>query len=160
MHSADSDLSPLDSVKRLPRPIRHVFNACVVIGGLAGGGAVLGFSAATWFDRAAHVAEIERLQAAHKVALDVVLPQAEACTRNAASATANATAAVSAAGDVVDKVDAAADKADKAAVKADKAARAAAVRAITAPVPSVAVQPEIVNREIRRANERLKEHGK
>jgi hypothetical protein len=58
--------------------------------------------------------------------------------------------------EVADKVDAAAEKADKVAkaviVQAAKVAKAMPAQA---PVPTV--QPEVVNREIRKANEKLKE---
>lgn len=58
--------------------------------------------------------------------------------------------------DAAEKVDLAADKASKAA----KVASSHATKAAKAPVPQPAVvQPEVVNREIRRANERLKERG-
>ena len=61
--------------------------------------------------------------------------------------------------EVVDKVDAAADKADKVAkaviVQAAKVAKAIPA----APPPPAVVQPDVVNREIRRANEKLKERS-
>jgi len=55
--------------------------------------------------------------------------------------------------DVVEKVDLAAAKADKAA----KAAAAKVAKAAPATPPPAAVQPDVVNREIRKANEKLKE---
>jgi hypothetical protein len=58
--------------------------------------------------------------------------------------------------DAVDKVDVAADKADKVA-KAVIVQAAKVAKAIPAPPSPVAVQPEVVNREIRKANEKLKE---
>lgn len=61
--------------------------------------------------------------------------------------------------EVADKVDAAAATADKVAkaviVQAAKVAKAIPPR----PAPPAAVQPDVVNREIRKANERLKERG-
>lgn len=62
--------------------------------------------------------------------------------------------ATSTVSDVVEKVDIAAAKADKAAKAA--AARVAKSEASAAPA---AVRPDVVNREIRKANERLKERG-
>lgn len=61
--------------------------------------------------------------------------------------------------EVVDKVDAAADKADKVA-KAVIVQAAKVAKAIPAQPPPPAVQPEVVNREIRKANEKLKGAGK
>jgi hypothetical protein len=61
--------------------------------------------------------------------------------------------------EVVDKVDAAADKADKVA-KAVIVQAAKVAKAIPAQPPPPAVQPEVVNREIRRANEKIKGAGK
>lgn len=61
--------------------------------------------------------------------------------------------------EVVDKVDAAAEKADKVA-KAVIVQAAKVAKAIPAPVPPPAVQPEVVNREIRKANEKIKGSGK
>ncbi|SDX12093.1 hypothetical protein SAMN05518669_103338 [Variovorax sp. YR634] len=58
--------------------------------------------------------------------------------------------------EVADKVDAAAEKADKVA-KAVIVQAAKVAKAIPALPPPVAVQPEVVNREIRKANEKLKE---
>lgn len=60
--------------------------------------------------------------------------------------------------EVVDKVDAAADKADKVA-KAVIVQAAKVAKAIPPPAPPAAVQPEVVNREIRKANEKLKERA-
>jgi hypothetical protein len=59
--------------------------------------------------------------------------------------------------DAVDKVDVAADKADKVA-KAVIVQAAKVAKAIPAPPPA-AVQPDVVNREIRKANEKLKERA-
>lgn len=56
--------------------------------------------------------------------------------------------------EVVDKVDAAADKADKVA-KAVIVQAAKVAKAIPAQPPPPAVQPEVVNREIRKANEKI-----
>ncbi|QNK65773.1 hypothetical protein [Variovorax sp. PAMC26660] len=61
--------------------------------------------------------------------------------------------------EVVGKVDAAADKADKVA-KAVIVQAAKVAKAIPAHAPQATVQPEVVNREIRRANERMQEHRK
>jgi hypothetical protein len=64
--------------------------------------------------------------------------------------------AASTVSDVVEKV-------DQAAAKADKAAKAAVVQAArvgkSLPAQPTAVQPEVVNREIRKANEKLKERA-
>lgn len=76
-------------------------------------------------------------------------------TANTQEATASrlqtATTTVS---DVVEKV-------DQAAAKADKAAKAAVVQAarVAKSAPAPAIEPEVVNQEIRRANEKLKERG-
>jgi len=56
--------------------------------------------------------------------------------------------------EVVDKVDAAADKADKVA-KAVIVQAAKVAKAIPAQAPPPVVQPEVVNREIRKANEKI-----
>lgn len=58
--------------------------------------------------------------------------------------------------EVADKVDAAAEKADKVA-KAVIVQAAKVAKSIPAPVPPTTVQPDVVNREIRKANEKLKE---
>jgi hypothetical protein len=60
--------------------------------------------------------------------------------------------------EVADKVDAAAEKADKVA-KAVIVQAAKVAKTIPAPAPPAAVQPEVVNREIRKANEKLKERA-
>jgi hypothetical protein len=81
-------------------------------------------------------------------------------TANTQAATAgklqDATTAVT---EVADKVDAAAEKADKVAkavvVQAAKVAKAMP----PPPAPAPAVQPDVVNREIRKANEKLKERA-
>jgi type II secretory pathway component HofQ len=69
--------------------------------------------------------------------------------------------ATTAVNEVVDKVDAAAATADKVAravvVQAAKVAKAIPPAAPAA--PPAAVQPEVVNREIRKANEKLKERA-
>jgi hypothetical protein len=91
--------------------------------------------------------------------LDVVAKRLDG-TANTQAATAgklqDATTAVT---EVVDKVDAAAEKADKVAkaviVQAAKVAKAIPPPATAPP----AVQPEVVNREIRKANEKLKERA-
>ena len=61
--------------------------------------------------------------------------------------------------EVVDKVDAAAATADKVA-RAVVVQAAKVAKAIPAQPPPPAVQPEVVNREIRRANEKIKGAGK
>lgn len=131
---------------------RRTCESILVVLGMAGGGAALGFYAATQIERTAHTAEIERLQAANKIAMDAVLRNVEKATASAATATASAADAAVAIGDVAEKV-------DKAANKAEVAARIAAAKAATPALkpPVVAVQPEVVNQEIRRANDRLKE---
>lgn len=132
--------------------LRRFGESVLVVIGMAGGSAALGYYAATQIERTAHAVEIERLQAANKVAMDAVLKNVEKATANAATATASAASATAAIGDVAEKV-------DKAANKADQAARIAAAKAANPTVkpPTVAVQPEVVNQEIRRANDRLKE---
>lgn len=136
--------------------LRLTVESLLVVGGLAGGGATLGFYAATQIERTAHIAEIDRLQAANKIAMDAVISKVERATESAATATASAADAAATIGDVADKVDAAASKADKAAKLA--AAKAAVVKS-PAPPPAAA-QPDVVNLEIRRANERMKERQK
>lgn len=136
--------------------LRRTIETLLVVGGLAGGGATLGFYAATQIERTAHIAEIDRLQAANKIAMDAVLRQVERATESAATASASAADAAATIGDVADKVDAAASKADKAA----KLAAAKAVVAKAPAPPPAAVQPDVVNLEIRRANERIKERQK
>lgn len=135
--------------------LRRTVESLLVVGGLAGGGATLGFYAATQIERTAHTAEIERMQAANKIAMDAVLSKVALVTERAATASASAADAAATIGDVADKVDAAANKADKAAKLA------AAKVAVKAPIlPPAAVQPDVVNSEIRRANERMKERQK
>lgn len=68
--------------------------------------------------------------------------------------------ATTAVNEVVDKVDAAAEKADKVAKAVIvQAAKVAKSMPPAAPQPPAAVQPEVVNREIRKANEKLKERA-
>jgi hypothetical protein len=135
--------------------IRRAFESLMVLGGLAGGGMALGYYAAVQVERASHVQEIARLQAAYGVTIEALTKRLDATADRTAKAATKVDAAANTVGDVVDKVDAAASKADRAARAAvTTAAKAAAVTKQT-PAPSVAVQPEVVNREIRRANERI-----
>jgi hypothetical protein len=134
--------------------LRRGFESVMVLCGLAGGGAFLGYYAAVQIERTNHLAELDRLQKANKVALDAVLGQAQMCVNTARQATGSAVEATAA-------VNEAADKAAEAASKADKAAKKAAVVAAKAsPPPAASVQPEVVNREIRKANEKLREHSR
>ncbi|MNU33577.1 hypothetical protein D3C71_221400 [compost metagenome] len=143
-------------VRKLPlrTHLKRGFESLMVLSGLAGGGAFVGFYAAQQLERTNHLAEITRLQASHKVAIDAVLGQAQMCVATARQATGSAVEATAA-------VNEAADKAAEAASKADKAAKKAAVVASKAtPPPAASVQPEVVNREIRKANEKLREQGR
>jgi len=148
MHHADSDTMPLEPLKRVSRSVRHVFNACVVIGGLVGGGVSIGYFIGVQQQKQDSLAEIDRLQHAWGLRIG----KASAAVEDAATAASNAAEVV---GEVAGRVDAAATKADKAAKAA--VVQAAKVAKSMPPAPPAAVQPEVVNREIRRANEKLKE---
>lgn len=90
MPNAESDLSPLDPFKRLPRPMRHAFNAIVVIGGLVGGGVSIGYFLGVQQQRQDSLAEIARLQQAYGQRID----RAAGAVTDAAVATTNAAEAV------------------------------------------------------------------
>lgn len=143
MPHVDSDMMPLEPIKRVTSFLRHIFNACVVIGGLVGGGVSIGYFVGIEQQKRASLEEIERLQKAYGQRID----RASDAVVDAAGATKDAAEAV---GEIAGRVDAAASK-------ADKAARLAAARTQGGAERPAAVQPEVVNREIRRANERLKE---
>lgn len=140
MHRVDSDLAPLEPIKRLPRSIRHFFNACVVIGGLVGGGVSIGYFLGVQQQRRDSLEEIARLQQAYGQRID----RAERAVTDAAKATSSAAEAV---GEAADQVGAAAKTATTAAITAKAAAKASA-----APPPAPAAA---VNSTIKRANEKL-----
>jgi len=142
MHPVDSDLSPLEPTKRLPRSIRNVFNACVVIGGLVGGGVSIGYFVGVQQQRKASLEEIARLQQAYGSRLE----SAAGAVSDAAKATSSAAEAV---GEAADQVGAAAKTATTAAITAKAAAKATAAPA-PAPAPAATV-----NTTIKRANEKL-----
>lgn len=144
----DSDFSPLEPIKRLPRSFRHVFNACVVIGGLVGGGASIGYFLGVQQQRKDSLEEIARLQQAYGQRIDRAagaVADAAVATTNAAVATTTAAEAV---GEAADQVGTAAKTATSAAITAKAAAKATAV--VPAPAPATTV-----NNTIKRANERL-----
>lgn len=141
---------------------KRFFETIMVLTGLVGGGAALGYYACQQTERANHLEEIARLQEANKVAMEYLLKQAESATKTAGQAATSANAAVgtaaattAAVAEVVEKVDKAADKADKAAKVA--AAKAKPVVIVPPSPPTAAVQADVVNREIRKANEKIKE---
>ncbi|MGQ3054780.1 MAG: hypothetical protein ACT6S0_23580 [Roseateles sp.] len=142
MHRADSDFGPLEPVKRLPRTVRHVFNACVVIGGLVGGGVSIGYFLGVQQQKQDSLAEIARLQEAYGGRLK----KAADSVTTAAMVTSSAAEAV---GEAADQVGAAAKTATTAAITAKAAAKASAVPP-PAPAPAAAV-----NNTIKRANEKL-----
>lgn len=142
MHRVDSDFGPLEPVKRLPRTIRHVFNACVVIGGLVGGGVSIGYFLGVQQQKQDSLAEIARLQEAYGGRLK----KAADSVTTAAMVTSSAAEAV---GEAADQVGAAAKTATTAAITAKAAAKASAVPP-PAPAPAAAV-----NQTIKRANEKL-----
>lgn len=150
MHHVDSDTMPLEPIKRVSRSLRNIFNACAVIGGLVGGGVSIGYFIGVQQQKKDSLAEIDRLMHVWGIRID----RASAAVEDAATAASNAAEAV---GEVAGRVDAAADKADKAAKAA--VVQAAKVAKSAPPAPPAAVQPEVVNREIRKANEKLKERG-
>lgn len=123
MPSTESDLSPLDSIKRLPRPLRHAFNACLVIGGLVGGGGSIGYFLGVQQTRKDALDEISRLQGAYGLRIDRA---ADAATGAAVAANGAAIAATNAA-----------EAVGEAAVSATTAANAAraAAAAQTNPAP-------------------------
>ncbi|MGO4608434.1 hypothetical protein AB4142_19055 [Variovorax sp. 2RAF20] len=142
MHRADSDFGPLEPVKHLPRTIRHVFNTCVVIGGLVGGGVSIGYFLGVQQQKQDSLAEIARLQVAYGLRLE----RAADSVTTAAKVTSSAAEAV---GEAADQVGAAAKTATTAAITAKAAAKASAV---PPPVPAPAAA---VNNTIKRANEKL-----
>lgn len=142
MHRADTDLSPLEPAKNLPRALRHAFNACVVIGGLVGGGVSIGYFLGVQQQKQDSLAEIARLQTAYGQRLE----RAADTVTTAAKVTSSAAEAV---GEAADQVGAAAKTATTAAITVKAAAKASAAPP-QAPAPAVNV-----NNAIRRANEKL-----
>lgn len=140
--------------------------ACFVLAGALLGGTI---SAAYYRDALQQERETNRGMFVDLTAkMDDITKSLEAITGrvDGTASTQAATAgkledATTAVNEVVDKVDAAAEKADKVAkaviVQAAKVAKA--LPAPAAQAPPAAVQPEVVNREIRRANEKLKERA-
>jgi len=125
MPNADSDLSPLDSIKRLPRPLRHAVNACLVIGGLVGGGVSIGYFLGVQQQRQDSLAEIARLQQAYGQRID----RAAGAVADAAVATTNAAEAVG-------------EAAASAATAASAAKTAAAAATATAKAPPARRDPD------------------
>ena len=104
MPSHESDVMPLDAIRRMPRTMRHAFNACVVVGGLFGGGVSIGYFLGVQQTREDGLAEIARLQQAYGRRIDsaasAVASAAESvgeAANSAASAANAATKAVQAA---------------------------------------------------------------
>lgn len=120
MPNRESDLVALEPLRRIPRALRHIFNACVVVGGLVGGGVSVGYFLGAQQERSDALAEIQRLQEAYGVRIE-----------RAATATTSAAVAVTTAAEVVGE--AAAD-----AATAATAARTAAAAAKSAAAPASA----------------------
>jgi methyl-accepting chemotaxis protein len=105
-------------------------------------------------ERANHLEEVGRLTLAYNKSIEALQGRVERTAGTQAVTADKLKDAAAAVVEVVDKVDAAAVKADKAAsTAAQQAAKVAKV--LPATPPATTVQPEVVNREIRRANERL-----
>jgi hypothetical protein len=159
MYPVDSDKIPLESLPRIqaPKPWRRNIETLAIVSCLFLGGVGTGF---VWATRNAeaqvtqmrgdHIRELERLSKSHEFAISALSKGVAKAADSVAVASEQASAAAEAVGDVAGKVDAA-------ATKADKAARLAASKASAKAPPPAAVQPEVVNQEIRRANERIKE---
>lgn len=148
-------------LKKLDDHVEHI-KVWFALAGLVLAGALLGvaLSSAYYRDALAQERDVNRLMFVDLAAkLDTLAGRLDG-TASKQAATANkledATSSVTT---VVEKVDQAAAKAEVAAKTA--AAQAAKVAKAIPPVPPpAAVQPEVVNREIRKANEKLKERAK
>lgn len=126
--------------------------ACLMLAGALLGAAL---TSAYYRDSLERESVVNRgMYVALTVKMDVIAKRLDGTASTQAAAAGQLKETTTAVNEVVDKVDAAADKADKVAkaviVQAAKVAKAA-------PQPAPAVQPEVVNREIRMANEKLKE---
>jgi len=93
------------------------------------------------------------------VKMDAITQRLDGAASTQAATAGKLNETTTAVNEVVDKVDAAADKADKVA-KAVIVQAAKVAKAIPAAQPAPAVQPEVINREIRKANERIKEKAR
>lgn len=155
MSTQDSDLSPLTPTRHLPRAVRRVVDALIVVGGLIGGGMAIGYYAGLQQEREARIAEISRMLDMHQRALYALTGRNE----RAAADVADAAASVSSAAETVAEV---AGKADTAAAAAKSAARNAATAAVAAKSATTVQDHErrAVNNAVNRANARMQERSR
>lgn len=143
--------------------------AMLALAGFVVAGALLGgaLSAAYYRDALRQEREVNRVMFVNLTtktnditkSLDAITQRLDGAATTQATTAGTLKDTTTAVNEVVDKVDAAADKADKVA-KAVIVQAAKVAKAIPPAQPAPAVQPEVVNREIRKANEKLKERAK
>lgn len=159
-----------ETIQKLRDYTGHI-KVMIALAGFVLAGALLGgtISAAYYRDALQQEREVNRVMFIDLTAktdditksLGVITQRLDGAANTQATTAGKLKETTTAVNEVVDKVDAAADKADKVAKAVIvQAAKVAKSMPPTAPQPPpAAVQPEVVNREIRKANEKLKERA-
>jgi hypothetical protein len=150
-----------ETIKNIRKYSEHI-KALFALAGILFAGALLGVAVASAYyrenlQREREVTRVMFVDLAAK--MDAISKRVETTTTTQADAANKLQDATTTVNEVVDKVDLAAAKADKAAKAA--IVQAAKVAKVLPPTPQApAVQSDVVNREIRKANEKLKERTK